>query len=159
MVVLREMFSRLAVVCVAVAAMVAAGCEQVPLLAPSASSIFVSAGATALAPGASTTITAVVSESGGTPVQNGTLVRFTATLGRIEPAAGEANGGVATATFTAGTVAGAAGQRCAFPTRARRGRQLAGRPSCHVQQRQRPAVIEQRADRQQWRGASIADHS
>jgi adhesin/invasin len=102
------MFSRLALVCVALAAVFAAGCEKVPLLAPSASTIFVSAGATALAPGASTTITAVVSESGGTPVQNGTLVRFTATLGRIEPAAVETNGGVATATFTAGTVSGTA---------------------------------------------------
>jgi hypothetical protein len=100
--------SRVALACVAAAGLVAAGCEQVPLLAPSASTIAVSTAATALAPGASTTITAVVTESGGTPVQNGTLVRFTATLGRVDPAAAETQGGVATTTFIAGTVSGTA---------------------------------------------------
>lgn len=102
------MSSRLALVFVAAAAVAAAGCEQVPLLAPSASTISVSTAATTLAPGASTTITAAVVEEGGTPVQNGTLVRFTATLGRIDPAAVETQGGVATTTFVAGNVSGTA---------------------------------------------------
>lgn len=102
------MVSRIALLFVAAAAVVAAGCEQVPLLAPSASTIAVTAGATSLAPGGSTTITASVVESGGTPVQNGTLVRFTATLGRVDPAAVETQGGVATTTFIAGTASGTA---------------------------------------------------
>jgi hypothetical protein len=108
MVVIKTMVSRVALVFVAAAAVVAAGCDQVPLLAPTASTIIVSAGATSLAPGASTTITASVVESGGTPVHDGTLVRFTTTLGRVDPAAVETQGGVATTTFIAGTASGTA---------------------------------------------------
>ena len=101
------MFSRSAVGLVLVA-LLAAACEKVPLLAPSASTITVSAPTRSLPPGGSTEITAVVVESGGTPVHNGTLVQFSATLGRLEPAEAETQGGVARTTFIAGDASGTA---------------------------------------------------
>ena len=93
---------------VALAALLTAGCEKVPLLAPSESTITVSASTSTLAIGGSTEITAFVLESGNTPVQNGTLVRFTSTLGRVEPAEVETRGGAATTTFIAGNASGIA---------------------------------------------------
>ena len=90
------------------AIVVAAGCEKVPLLAPTQSTISVSAQSRTLAPGAATEITATVVESGGTPVHNGTLVRFTASLGRVDPAEVETRGGIATTTFIAGNASGTA---------------------------------------------------
>ena len=93
---------------VALAALLTTGCEQVPLLAPTAATITVSASTAALPTGGTTEVTAFVSESSGTPVQNGTLVRFTSTLGRVDPAEVETRGGLATTTFTASNVAGTA---------------------------------------------------
>jgi hypothetical protein len=93
---------------VALAALLTAACEKVPLLAPSESTITVSASTSTLAIGGSTEVTAFVLESGDTPVQNGTLVRFTATLGRLEPAEVETRGGAATTTFVAGNASGIA---------------------------------------------------
>src|SRR5918995_830004 len=81
---------------VALAALLTSACEKVPLLAPSESNITLSASTSTLAIGGSTEVTAFVLESGGTPVQNGTLVRFSATLGRVEPAEVETRGGAAT---------------------------------------------------------------
>ena len=89
-------------------AVAAAACERVPLLAPTESTIIVAADTSVLAPGGRAQITATVAEQGGTPVQNGTLVRFSATLGRVEPAEVETRGGSATATFIAGTSSGTA---------------------------------------------------
>jgi adhesin/invasin len=80
----------------------------VPLLAPTGSTITVSAGARAVAPGGTTEVSAFVVEASGTPVHNGTFVRFSATLGRVEPAEVETRGGVATAMFVAGTASGTA---------------------------------------------------
>jgi adhesin/invasin len=104
----REMSKRFSLGVLIVAAAVGTGCEKVPLLAPTASTISVSAQTTVLPPGGSTPITATVVESGGTPVQNGTLVRFSASLGRVEPAEVETRGGSATTTFIAGSASGAA---------------------------------------------------
>jgi hypothetical protein len=53
-------------------------------------------------------VTAIVAESGGTPVQNGTSVRFSTTLGRIDPAEVQTKDGVATAMFVAGDASGEA---------------------------------------------------
>jgi hypothetical protein len=93
----------------AMAAMtIAAGCDRVPLLAPSESIITVSSTTPSLAPGATTEITAFVIEQSGTPVHNGTLVRFTATLGQVNPVEVETRGGIAITTFTAGSSAGTA---------------------------------------------------
>jgi adhesin/invasin len=102
------MVNRLSIGIVLLVAAAATACEKVPLLAPTSSSISVSAETLGLAPGGSTQITATVVESGGTPVHNGTLVRFSASLGRVEPAEVETRGGMATTTFIAGSVSGKA---------------------------------------------------
>ena len=54
-----------------------AACDKAPLLAPTNSTISVSATTRTLPLGGSTEISAYVIESAGTPVQNGTTVRFT----------------------------------------------------------------------------------
>jgi hypothetical protein len=83
-------------------------CDKVPLTAPVASTISVSALSTALPPGGSTEVIAVVTEEAGTPVQNGTLVRFSTTSGRVDPAEATTRDGLARTTFTAGSTAGTA---------------------------------------------------
>jgi hypothetical protein len=83
-------------------------CDRVPLLAPTESTITVSAPTRSLPIGGSTQIDAFVSEPGGTPVQNGTLVRFTATLGTLAPAETQTRNGIATTTFSAGSASGTA---------------------------------------------------
>jgi hypothetical protein len=93
---------------VVVAAALAARCDRVPLLGPTGSTISISAQSSSLPPGGSTQITATVVEDGGTPVHDGTLVRFSASLGRVEPVEVETRGGSATTTFIAGTSSGTA---------------------------------------------------
>jgi hypothetical protein len=90
------------------AALWVSGCEKVPLGAPSESFISVAAGASSLPPGGSTEITAFVVEQAGTPVHNGTLVRFTASLGTVNPVEVETRNGFATTTFTAANASGVA---------------------------------------------------
>jgi hypothetical protein len=85
-----------------------AACDFDPLVAPVASTISVSATETALSPGGSTDVFAVVVEEAGTPVHNGTVVRFSSTLGRVEPEEATTRDGVARATFTAGSTTGTA---------------------------------------------------
>ena len=85
-----------------------AGCDFDPLVAPVASTISVSATETQLLPGGSTDVFAVVVEEAGTPVHNGTVVRFSSTLGRVEPEEATTRDGVARAKFTAGSTAGTA---------------------------------------------------
>lgn len=86
-----------------------AACEKVPLLAPSGSSIVLTAPTNALSASGSTDIIAQVLESSGTPPHSGTHVTFTTTLGRIEPADAttDANGRV-TVKFVAGGNSGTA---------------------------------------------------
>src|SRR5687767_7940860 len=100
--------ARLALLTMALAALASSACEQVPLLAPTQSTISVSAAVPTLTPGGSTDITAFVTEHGGTPVQNGTLVRFTATLGTVSPVEVETRGGTAMTRFTAANASGVA---------------------------------------------------
>jgi PKD repeat protein len=85
-----------------------AACDKAPLLAPTNSSISVSANTRTLPLGGSTEITAYVIESAGTPVQNGTTVRFTTNLGRVDPVEVETRNGQATTTFFAGDLSGVA---------------------------------------------------
>jgi hypothetical protein len=85
-----------------------AACDSTPLTAPVASTISISALDTKVLPGGSTEVTAVVIEEAGTPVHDGTQVRFTATLGRVEPETATTRDGVARATFTAGSTTGTA---------------------------------------------------
>lgn len=87
---------------------IVAACNKVPLLAPSNSSISVAAGTRVLQTGGSTEVTAFVAESTGTPVQNGTTVRFITSLGRVDPAEVETRNGMAVTTFFAGDASGIA---------------------------------------------------
>jgi adhesin/invasin len=90
-------------------------CNKMPLTAPSGSAITLIASTNTLPVNGSTQITAVVIEGGesngagnsttvtagaGTPVQNGTQVSFTTTLGTIQPATAETNDGKAVVTLS-----------------------------------------------------------
>lgn len=83
-------------------------CDRDSLVAPVASTIGLSAQTTLLRPGESTELTAIVTEEAGTPVHDGTTVRFLSTLGRVDPERARTEDGVAKATFTAGNVLGTA---------------------------------------------------
>ena len=100
------MLSRSTVLIVLLAATVA--CDKVPLGAPASSTIVVTAPARTVAPNGTVEITAVVTEASGTPVQNGTSVRFTTNLGTVDPVDALTRNGVATTVFHAGTVSGVA---------------------------------------------------
>jgi hypothetical protein len=89
-------------------AVVAVGCDKVQLTAPASSTITLSASTRTLPTGGSTELSAQVIEQGGTPVQNGTTVRFSTNLGRVDPVETQTRNGIATTTFFAGDVSGAA---------------------------------------------------
>jgi PKD repeat protein len=86
----------------------AAGCDKVPLLAPTNTTIRLVASVGLVAIGGSIDITAVVIESAGTPVQNGTVVSFTSGLGTFEPREGRTQNGQVTVKFIAGVQSGTA---------------------------------------------------
>ncbi len=90
------------------AAALCAGCESVPLVAPTESTIRLVVADTSLPNGGSTTVTATVTEAGGTPVHDGTVVTFSTTLGSVHPPEAPTARGRAGATFTAGTESGVA---------------------------------------------------
>ena len=89
-------------------AVIVTACDSAPLVAPIASTITVFSTATTLTPGGSAEISAIVIEEAGTPVHDGTVVRFSATLGTVNPVEAETRDGVAVTTFTAGSQAGTA---------------------------------------------------
>src|ERR1700730_10954070 len=60
-------------------------CQKVPLLAPTGSTIILTASANALPTNSTADLTATVLESSGNPPHSGTLITFTTTLGGIEP--------------------------------------------------------------------------
>lgn len=86
----------------------ASACDRVQLLAPTNSTITVSAPTRLLASGGSAEITAFVLEESGTPVQNGTTVRFSSTLGRVDPVESQTLNGLAFTMFFAGNSSGIA---------------------------------------------------
>ncbi|MGE5199908.1 MAG: PKD domain-containing protein [Rhodospirillaceae bacterium] len=86
----------------------AASCDKMPLSAPTDSTITLYANSTTVGLNSSVEITATVIESAGTPVQNGTVVTFTTTLGTIEPSEARTNNGKATVRLVAGTKSGTA---------------------------------------------------
>ena len=90
------------------AAVLTAGCDKAQLLAPTRSTITVSAAARVLPSGGSTEVTAFVVEEAGTPVQNGTTVRFSTTLGRVEPVEVQTRNGLGVTTFFAENSSGIA---------------------------------------------------
>jgi hypothetical protein len=106
-------------------------CDKVPLLAPTGSVITLLAGTNTVSlnseitiiatviengaapasqnPGSPTTPTSTTSRPGaGTPVQNGTLISFTTTLGRIEPSEARTHNGQVNVRFIAGSSSGTA---------------------------------------------------
>jgi hypothetical protein len=87
---------RLAVAVALAAAPLAAACDKVALTAPTESTIALFADATSIPVNGTIQITASVTESAGTPVQNGTVVTFTTTLGRLDPAEARTNNGKVT---------------------------------------------------------------
>ena len=104
----RARASSLAAALLVMTTVVVGGCDKVPLLAPTSSTITVSAPAQVLASGGSAEITAYVLEQSGTPVQNGTTVRFSSTLGRVEPVEAQTTNGLATTMFFADGSSGVA---------------------------------------------------
>jgi hypothetical protein len=89
-------------------AVAAAGCDTAQLLAPTGSTVTLTAASVVVPTGGTTQVTAFVYESSGTPVQNGTTVRFTTNLGRVDPVESQTRNGYAVATFSAGDVSGIA---------------------------------------------------
>ena len=90
------------------AAAVCAACESVPLVAPTQSTIRLVVADTSVPNGGSTAVTATVTEAGGTPVHDGTVVTFSTTLGAMHPPEAPTGRGRASAIFTAGDESGTA---------------------------------------------------
>src|SRR4051794_13228533 len=105
------------------------GCDKVPLLAPTGSVISLLPATTTVSLNSEIAIVATVIENGqsssttgtgsgattstsragaGTPVQNGTLVTFTTTLGRIEPSEARTHNGAVTVKLVSGGSSGTA---------------------------------------------------
>ena len=102
---MRDIFTYSALVLVVA---LLAACDKVPLLAPTGSAITLSANSLVVPTNGTTGLTAFVTESSGTPVQNGTTVRFTTTLGTVTPSETQTTNGIAVATFQAGASSGIA---------------------------------------------------
>jgi hypothetical protein len=83
-------------------------CDKVPLLAPTESTITLTVSTTVVPVNGTAEVTASVTESAGTPVQNGTVVTFTSSFGTIDPHEARTEGGKATVRFVASTQSGTA---------------------------------------------------
>lgn len=83
-------------------------CDKVPLLAPTESTITLTVSTTVVPVNGEAAVTASVTESAGTPVQNGTVVTFTSSFGTIDPTEARTEGGKATVRFLASTQSGTA---------------------------------------------------
>jgi len=89
--------------------LLAGACEKVPLLAPTGSTITLTAPTTALSANGTIDIVAQVLESSGAPPHSGTTVTFTTTLGTIQPSTTTTDSsGRAVAKFQAGSANGTA---------------------------------------------------
>jgi hypothetical protein len=86
----------------------AVGCEKVPLLAPTQSTVTLQINTTIVPINGTAEVLATVIEQAGTPVQNGTSVTFTASFGTMEPSEARTEGGIARAIFKASTQSGTA---------------------------------------------------
>jgi PKD repeat protein len=78
-----------------------AACDSVPLTAPTESTIQLFANGTSVPLGGGVDLIATVTEKAGTPVQNGTLVTFATSLGRLEPAEAQTTNGRVTVRLLA----------------------------------------------------------
>ena len=89
-------------------AVLATACDKAQLLAPTQSTITLSAPTRVLPSNGTTPLTATVMEQAGTPVHNGTTVRFTTSLGLVDPVEVQTTNGLAITTFFAGPNSGIA---------------------------------------------------
>ena len=87
---------------------VSIGCDTATLLGPIGSTISLTSSTQVVAPGGTAQLTATLLENSGQPVPNGTTVRFTASIGRVDPVEAQTRNGVAVATFVAGNESGVA---------------------------------------------------
>jgi len=78
-----------------------AACDSVPLTAPTESTIQLFANGTSIPLGGGVDLIATVTEKSGTPVQNGTLVTFATSLGRLDPAEAQTTNGRASVRLLA----------------------------------------------------------
>ncbi len=83
-------------------------CDSAPLLAPTNSTITLNVSTRVVPVGGTAQLVATVLENSGYPVPNGTSVRFTTSLGTVNPAEAQTTNGTATATFVAGNESGIA---------------------------------------------------
>lgn len=83
-------------------------CDRVPLTSPTGSTISLSIDKSVLPINGQATVTAVVTETSGTAVHNGTTVTFQSSLGRTDPIEAQTVNGKAVVTFLAGTISGTA---------------------------------------------------
>lgn len=97
---------RLYAVALITVVIVAAACDRVPLTSPTGSTISVVVAETTLPVNGQTPVQAIVTESSGTPVHNGTQVNFLSALGSFNPPTATTVGGVASTLFIAGSVSG-----------------------------------------------------
>ena len=96
------------VAALAVSVIAGGSCTQMPLTAPTESTIQVFSTASTVPLNGTADIVATVTEPSGTLVQNGTLVTFTATLGRLDSAEARTENGKVTVRFIAGNQSGTA---------------------------------------------------
>jgi PKD repeat protein len=101
-------FDVLLAITVLLLALVVSGCDTAPLLAPTQSTMSLVAAAQRAPLNSEVEILATVQENSGTPVQNGTLVTFTTTLGTLQPRQATTVGGTARTILQTGTVSGTA---------------------------------------------------
>jgi PKD repeat protein len=94
--------------CLFLAIVSAVACDKVPLLAPTESTINLTVSTTTMAANGTAQVIATVVEKGGIPVQNGTMVTFTGSLGNFEPVDAATNNGKAVTTFRANGTSGTA---------------------------------------------------
>jgi large repetitive protein len=85
-----------------------AACDKVPLTAPSGTTIHLFTNAQVLPINGTAEITASVLETGGNPVQNGTVVTFMTSLGTVTPTEAKTTDGKVTVIFQAGSQSGTA---------------------------------------------------
>lgn len=100
--------SRSAASLAVLAAVTLSACDKVPLLAPTNTTIRLSSSVGVLPIAGSAEIVAVVIESAGTPVQNGTVITFTSSLGTVEPREARTSNGQVTVRYVAGSLSGKA---------------------------------------------------
>ncbi len=101
----RLLTTRLCAVAAVTVGLVVA-CDRVPLTSPTGSTIALSIDRSILPLNGQAMVRAVVTESAGTPVHNGTTETFQSSIGRTDPVEAQTVNGVATVTFLAGGTSG-----------------------------------------------------